>query len=89
MSRTPGPRLTDVLAARAFGVAGGSVENLRRRLVEEGLESALHRRKQVRPNVQRKFDGEKEARLIAMVCGPKLEGRARPNSNSTYWNSSA
>ncbi len=72
-----GPRLTDAEAARAFGVAVRSVENLRKRLVEEGLEAALSRRKQVRPSVQRMFDGEKEAKLIAVACGQAPEGRSR------------
>jgi hypothetical protein len=72
-----GARMTDIEAARAFGVAVRSVESLRRRLVEEGLESALQRKKQARPSVERMFDGEKEARLIAVACGPKPEGRTR------------
>ena len=37
----------------------------------------MNRRKQVRPSVEAMFDGEKEARLIALACGPKPEGRAR------------
>ena len=72
-----GSKLTDVEAARAFGVAVRSVEYLRQRLVEEGIESALHRKKQIRPSVERMFDGEKEAQLIAIACGPKPEGRTR------------
>lgn len=72
-----GPRLTDAEAARAFGVAARSVESLRKRLVEEGLEAALVRKKQVRPSIQKMFDGEKEAQLIAVACGVKPAGRAR------------
>ena len=72
-----GAKMTDAEAARAFGAAVRSVEYLRQRLVEEGLEAALQRKKQVRPSVERMFDGEKEARLIAIACGPKPEGRAR------------
>jgi hypothetical protein len=72
-----GPKMTDVETARAFGVAVRSVESLRQRLVEEGMESALQRRKQVRPSVERMFDGEKEAQLIAIACGPKPDGRVR------------
>lgn len=72
-----GPRLTDLQAAQAFGVAVRSVQGLRKRLVEEGLDVALVRKKQVRPSVERMFDGEKEARLIAVACGAKPEGRAR------------
>ena len=72
-----GSRMTDAETARAFGVAVRSVESLRQRLVEEGLESALQRKKQIRPSVERMFDGEKEAQLIAIACGPKPEGRTR------------
>jgi transposase len=72
-----GPKLKDVEAAKAFGVAVRSIESLRKRFVEEGLEAALERKKQVRPSVERMFDGEKEAKLIAMACGPKPKGRAR------------
>jgi hypothetical protein len=45
--------------------------------VEEGLEACLNRKKQQRPSVQRMFDGEKEAKLIAVACGPAPKGRAR------------
>jgi transposase len=72
-----GAKLTDAQAAKAFGVCVRSIELLRKRLVEEGLESALQRRKQVRPSIERMFDGEKEARLIALACGPKPQGRVR------------
>ena len=69
--------MKDADAARAFHVSGRSIELLRKRLVEEGLDAALDRRKQVRPSIEKMFDGEKEAKLIAVACGPKPEGRAR------------
>ena len=72
-----GAKLKDTQAAAAFGVAVRSIESLRQRFVEEGLDSALERKKQVRPSVEAMFDGEKEARLIAIACGPKPEGRVR------------
>ena len=72
-----GPGMKDVDAARAFNVAVRSIESLRKRLVEEGLDVALQRRKQVRPSIERIFDGEKEAKLIAIACGPKPQGRTR------------
>ena len=43
--------------------------------MEEGVESALNRKKQLRRR-QKRLDGEGEARLIAMACGEPLEGRA-------------
>jgi len=72
-----GAKLSDVQAAQAFGVAVRSIESLRKRLVEEGLESALVRKPQVRPSVERMFDGDKEAKLIAIACSSKPEGRTR------------
>ncbi|CAN5906041.1 helix-turn-helix domain-containing protein [soil metagenome] len=72
-----GAKMTDVQAADAFGVSVRSIEYLRQRLVEDGLNAALDRRKQARPSVERIFDGEKEAKLIAIACSPKPEGRTR------------
>jgi hypothetical protein len=72
-----GPKLTDKQVARTLGVAVRSIEHLRRKLVEEGLDACLDRKKQVRPSVERLFDGEREAKLIAVACGPAPEGRAR------------
>lgn len=72
-----GPRLTDAEMARALGITTRSIEMLRRRFVEEGLEACLARKKQERPSVEPIFDGEKEAKLIALACGPAPEGRTR------------
>jgi hypothetical protein len=72
-----GAKLSDAQAAQAFGVAVRSIESLRKRLLEEGLESALVRKPQVRPSVERMFDGDKEAKLIAIACSSKPEGRTR------------
>lgn len=72
-----GPKMKDVDAARAFNVGVRCIESLRKRLVEEGLDAALDRKRQVRPSVEKIFDGEKEARLIAIACGPKPQGRTR------------
>ncbi len=78
MDESPvGPKLKDAQAAEAFGVAVRSIESLRKRFVEEGLDATLERKKQVCPSVERMFDGEKEAKLIAIACGAKPEGRAR------------
>ena len=72
-----GAKLKDTDAALAFGVSVRSIESLRKRLVEEGLDAALERKKRERPSIEKMFDGEKEAKLIAIACGPKPQGRAR------------
>lgn len=72
-----GVAMTDAEAARAFGISIRSIEYLRERFVEQGLEAALERKKHRRPSVQKLLDGEKEAKLIAIACGPKPQGRTR------------
>ncbi len=72
-----GPRWTDEQAAEAFSVHLSSVRFVRERFVLEGLESALNRKKQVRPSRERKLDGASEARLLAVACSEPPEGRVR------------
>lgn len=72
-----GAGLTDVRAAEALGVSVRAIEQLRRRLVEQGLDACLERKKQDRPSVEPKFDGEQEARLIALACSQAPDGRER------------
>ena len=67
--------MKDADISRALGVGLSMVERVRRRCVEEGIESALNRKKQLRRR-QKRLDGEGEARLIAMACGEPPEGRA-------------
>lgn len=71
-----GPRLPDEQVARTLGVAVRSIEYLRRRFVEEGLDAALERKKRESPSIEPMFDGHKEAKLIAVACGPKPKERA-------------
>jgi len=54
-----------------------TVQRIRQRFVEEGLEMALGARgHQPRPYLQR-LDGKQEARLIALACSKAPEGRGR------------
>ena len=59
----------------ALGVGQSTVERIRKRCVEEGVESAQKGKKQLRRRLQR-LAVEVEARLIAMACGEPPEGRA-------------
>ena len=68
---------TDAQVAEALSVTAKTVFNVRRRWVEEGLEAALCRKKQICPSRPRKLDGEAEAKLVATCCGPVPQGRAR------------
>jgi hypothetical protein len=50
---------------------------VRKQLVEEGLDAVLSRKVRETPPVARIFDGEKEAKLIALACSQPPEGFAR------------
>ena len=69
-----GPGWSDEETAEAFGCHGNTVRNVRQRLVERGLETALERKKQQAPSREKIFDGENEARLIAVSCGEPPAG---------------
>jgi len=61
----------------ALETSASMVYRVRKQLVEEGIEAVLSRRQRARPAVERIFDGEKEARLIALACSKPPSGRAR------------
>ena len=67
--------MKDQEVARALKVGTATVERVRRRCVEEGVEAALGRREQVNRR-QKKLDGSGEAHLVALACGEPPEGRA-------------
>lgn len=71
-----GEQWTDSRISEAFGVSTRTVERVRQRLVQEGLEAALNRAKPVRVR-SRVIDGENEAHLIALTCGDAPDGRSR------------
>jgi Homeodomain-like domain len=52
---------------------------VRKQLVEEGFEAVLSRKQRTTPAVARIFDGEKEAKLIALACSKPPKGRVRWN----------
>ena len=67
--------MKDLDIARALKVGSATVERVRRRCVEEGLEAALERRQQLNRR-RKKLDGQAEAHLIALACSQPPEGRA-------------
>lgn len=72
-----GPAWTDERIADAVEVSVTTVERVRQRFVEDGLDAALARKKQDKPSRQRTLDGRAEARLIALACSPPPDGRKR------------
>ena len=60
--------------ARSLPVGRATVERVRRRCVEEGVEAALGRREQLNRR-QKKLDGQGEAHLVALACAEPPLGR--------------
>src|SRR5437773_12184999 len=50
---------------------------VRKQLLEEDFEAVLSRKPRAMPAVARIFDGEREAKLIALACSKPPKGRAR------------
>jgi transposase len=62
--------------AEALGVSTRTIEHLKARFVEEGIEAALERKPSAQPR-KLTFDGAFDARLTALACSPAPAGRAR------------
>ena len=53
-----------------------TIETVKKRFVEQGLESAIERKASTRkPNI--KFDGEFDARIMQLACSESPEGTSR------------
>lgn len=72
-----GPGWTDGRIAEALGVRTRTVEHVRQRCVEQGLEAALERKKREHGPTPPILDGAKEARLVATCCSKPPPGRRR------------
>ncbi len=68
---------SDSRIVNALDTSTSMVCRVRRQLVEEGLGAVLSRKQRATPAVPRIFDGEKEAKLIALACSKPPKGRAR------------
>lgn len=73
---TNGPAWTDQQIADAFGCRRQTVENVRRRLVEDGFEIALNGKERQTPPTPKLLDGKQEAKIIALRLGNPPAGYA-------------
>ena len=67
--------LSDEEVAQALHLGSATVGRVRKRFVEEGLESALNERP--RPGQRIKLNGKQQAHLIAVACSHPPQGHAR------------
>jgi len=68
-------KYTDDMIADRTGLSRRGLEQMRQRFVEEGFETTINGKP--RGHRPKSLGGKDEARLIALVCGPKPDGRAR------------
>ena len=68
---------SDSWIIQALDTSASMIYRVRKQLVEEGFEAVLSRKRRMTPPVAAIFDGEKEAKLIALACSKPTEG-ARP-----------
>lgn len=66
----------DTAISEALDVGTATVERVRKRFVEEGMDDAINRRAPKR-EYKRKLDGKGEAHLIALSCSEPPEDRSR------------
>src|SRR3954469_20421468 len=71
-----GPDWTDARIAEAVRGSVRTIERVRQRFVEDGLEAALLPRPSPRVYA-RKLDGEQEAKLVSVACSGPREGKQR------------
>ena len=62
--------------SEALNISRATIERVRQRLVESGVEAALSRKTQKNRQMPR-LDGEQEAHLIALTCSSPPEGQGR------------
>lgn len=68
---------TDQKISEALDIGIRTVQRIRQRFVEEGMEVALGARSRKPKPYRRKLDGRQEAQLIALACSEAPEGRTR------------
>jgi hypothetical protein len=68
---------SDSRIIEALETSPSMVYRVRKQLVEEGLDAVLSRKQRARPAIEPIFDGEKEAKLIALACSSPPKGYAR------------
>src|SRR5438309_2629044 len=61
----------------ALETSASMIYRVRKQLVEDGFEAVLSRKQRATPAVPPIFDGEKEAKLIALACSEPPKGRVR------------
>lgn len=71
-----GPAWSDVRIAEAYSCRRQTVEQVRQRFVELGLQQTLDRKRRAQPPTEKLLNGRQEAKIIATRLGPPPKGYA-------------
>ena len=71
------PQWTVGQIAEALGVTARTIEHLKKRFVEDGLEVAIGRKVRETPPVEVQYDGAFDARLLQLACSKAPSGHSR------------
>jgi Homeodomain-like domain len=72
-----GPKCNDPKIAEALGTYPMMCARVRQQFAQGGIDAVLNRKQRATPPVPPIFDGEKEAKLIALACSKPPEGHAK------------
>ena len=72
-----GPDWSVARVSEALGVSTRTLDRLKQRFVEQGLQASLERKQRERPPRQPVFDAAAQARLAALACSEAPKGRER------------
>lgn len=73
VNESKGTKLADFKAQTALGVSDSTIARVRKNYSEGGLDKVFEKKFTPRPG-RRKFDGDKEAHLIALCCSKAPKG---------------
>jgi hypothetical protein len=63
--------------SEALGISDGTINNLKKHVVTNGLESAFERKQRKLPPREVKYDGCFDAHVVALACSDPPKGRQR------------
>lgn len=63
--------------SEALGISEGTVNNLKKRVVLDGIDSAFERKQRERPPREVRYDGHFDAQIVALACSEPPVGRQR------------
>jgi len=72
-----GPGWPVHLISEALGISCGTIDNLKKRVVLEGVEKALEKKQRETPPREVIFDGAFDAHVVAMACSEPPKGYQR------------